>query len=226
MTFDILAYGAQVRDEVTAAFDTLAHEYDAWYEKEPLLFAIELEAIRCICPSPGRPALEVGTGSGRFAAAMGLEFGMDPSMTMLKLAKTRGIKTVRAIGERMPFKSGGFGTVFIIFTLCFVKRPLDLFKECFRILRAEGRIVLAFINKNSTWGRVYDEKKKAGHPLYGHAVFYTPADVEKLLAASGFKVEGLCSTLLQPPGQVRTTECPKDGLIDEAGIVLVLGEKC
>lgn len=211
---------------VAAAFDTLAHEYDAWYEKEPLLFAIELEAIRCICPSPGRPALEVGTGSGRFAAAMGLEFGMDPSMTMLKLAKARGVISVRAMGEAIPFRGETLTAVFILFTLCFVQRPLNLFKECERILRPGGRIVIACINKNSAWGKLYAEKKQAGHPLYRYATLYASTEVEGLLIAAGFKVERLYSTLLQPPGQVESMEYPKAGLLDEAGIILVLGEKC
>jgi ubiquinone/menaquinone biosynthesis C-methylase UbiE len=221
-----ILYGDWMTREVAAAFDTLAHEYDAWYEKEPLLFAIELEAIRCICPSPGRPALEVGTGSGRFAAAMGLEFGMDPSMTMLNLAKGRGSIPTRALGEVLPFKDEIFGSVFILFTLCFIQYPIDLLRECLRVLRPAGQIVVAAINKNSAWGNIYAEKGQAGHPLYRHANFYVPAEMKEFLVIAGFKVERLYSTLLQPPGQVESMEYPKAGLLDEAGIILVLGEKC
>jgi len=221
-----ILYGDRMTREVAAAFDALAREYDAWYEKEPLLFAIELEAIRCVCPSPGRPSLEVGTGSGRFAAALGVEFGIDPSMTMLNLAKARGVISVRAMGEAIPFRSETLATVFILFTLCFVQRPLNLFKECGRILRPGGRIVIACINKNSAWGKLYAEKKQAGHPLYRYANFYVPAEMKEFLVIAGFKVERLYSTLLQPPGQVESMEYPKAGLLDEAGIILVLGEKC
>jgi len=212
--------------EAATAFDASAREYDAWYEKEPLLFAIELEAIRCVCPSPGRPSLEVGTGSGRFAAALGVEFGIDPSMTMLNLAKARGVISVQAMGEAIPFRGETLTAVFILFTLCFVQRPLNLFKECGRILRPGGRIVIACINKNSTWGKLYAEKKQAGHPLYRYATFYASTEVEGLLIAAGFKVERLYSTLLQPPGQVESMEYPRTELLDEAGITLFLGKKC
>ncbi|MEW5949874.1 MAG: class I SAM-dependent methyltransferase [Thermodesulfobacteriota bacterium] len=212
--------------EAATAFDALAREYDAWYEKEPLLFAIELEAIKCVCPSPGRPSLEVGTGSGRFASALGVEFGIDPSMTMLNLAKARGVISVRAMGEAIPFQGESLAAVFILFTLCFVRRPLNLFKECGRVLRPGGRIVVACINKDSAWGKLYEEKKQAGHPLYRYATFYASTEVEELLIAAGFKVDRSCSTLLQPPGRVESMEYPRTGILDEAGIILFLGEKC
>ena len=62
-------------------FDLLALDYDGWFEDEgKLLFAIEAEAFRRVLPSLPKPWLEVGVGSGRFAQALGIENGIDPSV--------------------------------------------------------------------------------------------------------------------------------------------------
>jgi len=39
--------------------------------------------------SPFSLSLEVGVGSGRFAQALGVSYGLDPSMELLKLARQR-----------------------------------------------------------------------------------------------------------------------------------------
>jgi len=52
-------------------FDSLAPEYDAWFEQEgKLIFDIEVRAFQEVLPLLPRPWLEVGVGSGRFAQAL------------------------------------------------------------------------------------------------------------------------------------------------------------
>ncbi len=54
-------------------FERLAARYDAWYE-EPAgaaMFAAEVECLRPLLAGLPRPWAQVGTGSGRFAAALG-----------------------------------------------------------------------------------------------------------------------------------------------------------
>ena len=49
-------------------FDSLASDYDAWFEEEGrLIFASEVEALRQALPLLPKPWIEVGVGSGRFA---------------------------------------------------------------------------------------------------------------------------------------------------------------
>ena len=56
------------------AFEDLAEPYDAWYDTESgrVLFDLELGALRPLLAGTAGPRLEVGVGSGRFAAALGL----------------------------------------------------------------------------------------------------------------------------------------------------------
>ncbi len=211
--------------EVAEAFDALARDYDAWYDREPLLFSIEVAAVRELCPVVGSPALEVGVGSGRFAAALGVKVGVDPSLALLKLGRGAGVTGVQGVGEAVPFRGDTFCTVFVLFALCFMKRPLDVVKECRRILRPGGQLLVADFNSDSAWGTLYEDKKNAGHALYRHATLRSPADVKNLLFSGGFNVEGSVSTLMQRPGQVASIEHPTDGFVDGAGVVVFLARK-
>ena len=101
-------------------FDELALEYDAWFDGEgSLIFFNEVQAFRELLPSLPKPWLEIGVGSGRFAQALGIETGIDPSGKLVEIAKSRGINAFLGQGEDEIFDEESFGTVFLIVTLCF-----------------------------------------------------------------------------------------------------------
>ena len=43
--------------------------------------------------------IEMGVGTGRFAVPLGIRWGMDPSIRMVKMAKARGLQVVAARAE-------------------------------------------------------------------------------------------------------------------------------
>ena len=47
-------------------FNQYAERYDSWFERDPGLYAAELQALRALLPESKR-GIEVGVGSGRFA---------------------------------------------------------------------------------------------------------------------------------------------------------------
>jgi SAM-dependent methyltransferase len=101
-------------------FDALASAYDAWFDGEgKLIFAIEARAFQEVLPLLPRPWLEVGVGSGRFAEALGIETGIDPSAGLLEMAGRRGVKGFLGRGEDRIFDEESFGSVF----LCCGKAP-------------------------------------------------------------------------------------------------------
>jgi SAM-dependent methyltransferase len=129
-------------------FHNLAQEYDAWFDREGRLsFSIEVQAFRDILPSLPKPWLEIGVGSGRFAQALGIETGADPSLGLAQKARRRGINTFARSGEQELFDKESFGTVFLIATLCFLSSPVDVLKEANRILIPGGKLVLGFLLK-------------------------------------------------------------------------------
>ncbi len=211
-----------------SVFERYAARYDAWYEG-PVgrgAFRSEVRALApllALCPPPW---LEIGVGSGRFAYALGVEFGLDPAMAPLRMAAARGIRAVQAVGERLPFRSGAFGGVLLVVTLCFVEDPLAVLREAHRVLGPEGGLVLGMILAESPWAAHYQEKGRQGHPFYSIARFYARGELEAWLHEAGFRIAAYQSTLFQPPDapEIREEE-PRSGFHPEAGFVGILARR-
>ena len=88
-------------------FDSRASEYDAWYDTKAgkAIFAMEVDCLKPLLHRYSRPYLEVGVGSGRFAQALEIEYGVEPAPAMVYMAKARGVKVTEATGEELPFPS-------------------------------------------------------------------------------------------------------------------------
>jgi SAM-dependent methyltransferase len=207
-------------------FDSQASAYDAWFREEgKLTFAIEIKAFQELLPLLPRPWLEVGVGSGRFAQALGIETGIDPSAKLLSMARRRGITGFLARGEDSLFDEETFGTVFLIVTLCFVGSPRAVLREARRILKTRGKIALGLVLRDSPWGHFYLAKKEEGYRFYRHATFYSYDEVINILEHAGFAVETVLSTLFQKPGEVVDVEAPRQGFCADAGFTIVVANK-
>ena len=207
-------------------FNSLASDYDAWFEEDGrLIFASEVEALRQALPLLPKPWIEVGVGSGRFAQALGIDIGLDPSSKLLEMAKNRGISVFLGRGEEMPFQDGIFGTAFLIVTLCFVDSPTRTLGEAARLLKSGGKVVLGMVFRESPWGQLYHAEKQMGHRFYSHAMFYSYGEVNGFLKQAGLFTERVLSTLFQNPGQVDHVEEPQQGFSKEAGFTVILAGK-
>ena len=208
-------------------FEALTERYDAWYDLEEKGRYLYESELRCLKPmvEQGVSILEIGVGTGRFAMHFPNAVGADPSFNALGMAKSRGVKTVQAGGETLPFKDETFGYILIIITLSFVDNPLDLLREARRVLKSEGRIIIGFVEKNSTWGSLYSEKKRDGRPFYSDARFFSFSEIEGLLHESDLNITTVKSTLLQRPDEPRRVEEPVEGYTKEAGFICVKAEK-
>jgi SAM-dependent methyltransferase len=208
------------------AFDSLAWAYDSWFEQEGrLIFALEVEALKQVLPLLSKPWIEIGIGSGRFAQALGIDLGLDPSSQLLEIARNRGVRVLLGRGEEAPFKDGSFGAIFFIVTLCFVDSPERILSKAARLLKSQGKVVLGLVLKESPWGQLYQREKETGHRFYRHATFYSYAEVEMLLMQTGFSIEKVVSTLFQHPGKVNHIELPRQGFSADAGFAVILAGK-
>ncbi len=106
----------------TAPFDTHSSRYEAWFDNHAAAYVSELLALRAFLPWTG-VGIEIGVGSGRFAAPLGIRFGIDPSPRMLALAAARGIEVVGGVAEALPFAPGSFDHALVVTTICFVDSP-------------------------------------------------------------------------------------------------------
>jgi len=207
--------------QAAGVFDERAAEYDAWFENS-LLFAIECAALHELTTPLLDPKLEIGVGPGRFAEALGVEFGVDPALAPLALAKKRGVRVSQAVGEALPYAGQSMQTVLLLFTFCFLADPSPVLLECRRVLKPDGHLVLGLIVADSPWGRALQQKKEAGHPFYQQARFYDPSEVEQCLVGCGFVVEERRSSLIQPPEALREMESSQAGLVSQAGFAILV----
>jgi len=206
-------------------FERRAADYDAWYDTPTgaAVFAEEVDALRPLMDGLPCPWLEVGTGSGRFASALGVATGLDPATPALRLARRRGIRAVAGAGESLPVRSRSLGAVLLVVTLCFVRDPAAVITEARRVLVPNGGAVFGVVPAESPWGRHYRSLAAAGHPYYRLARFYTVAEVMAALGAADLVVSRVRSSLLWPP-EASPPSSPRvrEGWDPEAGFAAVL----
>ena len=210
--------------QVAKAFHDHAEEYDGWFE-DSLVYETEVTALKSLQTEMNVPKMEIGIGPARFAQKLGVTFGVDPAFAPLKLASQREIKCCQAFGEDLPVKDRMLGTIYVLFTLCFAADSQKLLRECSRILKDDGRLVLGIIPSESAWGRSLAAKKKAGHSLYRYATFYTINTLRMWLTKANMSIIEYNSTLYQPPECVKQIEAPRKVLDEQAGFVVIVAEK-
>ena len=201
-------------------FDRHYRRYDAWYDKNRFVYLSELKTIREVLPKKGR-GLEIGVGSGRFAAPLGIKCGIDPSKNMLKMAKERGVDARPGVGEALPFRNAAFDYVAIIITFCFVRDPVRVLRESRRVLKRNGTIILGIVDKSSFLGRSYRKKKSV---FYRQAHFFDVAQVTGLLEEAGFSGFVCYQNLFKPPDRMRAVQRPRSGF-GRGGFVVISGRK-
>lgn len=202
-------------------FDEYADRYDQWYEKNRSAYLSEIEAVKKVLPKKGR-GLEIGVGTGRFAAPLGIGEGIDPSPAMLEKAAERGIKPYLGKGEKLPFPDFCFDYAVIIITFCFVRDQSRVLKEAYRVLKDNGKIILGIIDKNSFLGQYYQKKKSV---FYRNARFFSVKEASDLLLKAGFGGLIYYQTLFKLPRDLKAKEKPVKGF-GKGGFVVIRGKKC
>ncbi|MFO7840378.1 MAG: class I SAM-dependent methyltransferase [Desulfosalsimonadaceae bacterium] len=183
------------------AFDERAAAYDAWYDS-PMgasVFKAEIGCFRGLLPAFSGRWLEAGLGTGRFAEALDISLGVDPAPHMLQRARERGICGLAAQGEHLPFADASMDGVLLALTLCFFDDPAKALKECARVLRPGGNLIVGMVPADSPWGRRYRWDAECGHPIYSCARFYTAAKATDMAEKAGFQRIKTCSALFEAP---------------------------
>jgi len=201
-------------------FDQNCKKYDAWYDISKYAYLSEIEAIKKVLPSKGK-GLEVGVGTGRFAAPLGIQFGIDPSRKMLEIAQKRGVDVKCGKGEDLPFNDATFDYVAIIIAICFVKDPLKVLRETQRVLRNHGKIIIGIVDKSSFLGEFYQNKKSI---FYKKAHFFNVNEIINLLKTAKFSQFIYYQTIFQLPDKIGIIEKPRKGF-GKGGFVVVSGQK-
>lgn len=207
----------------SSPFDVYYEEYDEWYERNRFAYLSELKALEGEIPRDKR-GLEVGIGTGRFAEPLGVSFGVDPSINMLKVAKERGAEVIQGRGEELPFYDCVFDYVLMVITICFLDDPSTVISEIRRVLKPNGLIIVGIVDRESFLGRYYMEKKEKGSKFYRDARFFSTEEVMKLLEEKGFRRKKVIQTIFDLPEKLKEVEEPKEGF-GVGGFTVIVAEK-
>ncbi len=205
----------------TKPFDHNLQQYESWFEKHKDLYDAELRAIRNILPS-FENGIEVGVGSGLFAAPLGIWKGVEPSEVMAEKARTRGIDVVPGTAEDLEFKTRSLDMVLMVTTICFVDDALKSLSEAYRVLKPGGSLILAFIDANSSLGQEY-EKKKTSSLFYEQANFFSTDQLITLCRQAGFGDFAFVQTMLGGDTQDQDLQI-KEGY-GQGGFVVIRAQK-
>lgn len=199
-------------------FERNVSDYDAWFEEHAAAYASELQAVRELWPSDGI-GLEIGVGTGRFAAELGIRFGVEPAVAMRTLAEDRGIEVFHAKAEALPFADETYDAVLMVTTVCFLDDVAKAFEETFRVLKRGGYFVVGHIVRDSTLGQRY-ERHKGGSTFYSDARFHSTDDISRAMQEAGFTDLAYRQTLFGDPDAMKKPEAVRVGHGDGAFVVI------
>jgi ubiquinone/menaquinone biosynthesis C-methylase UbiE len=168
-----------------ATYDELRPTDDNWWEVyDALVRKADLN---------GRRVLDVGSGTGRFAAALSQRakvWGVDQSPQMLEVARERApdVRFKEATAYALPFKDGWFDRATMWLVVHLLDRP-RAYAEIRRVLTAGGRIGIATFDP-SYFGLFWFRDYFPSMEEIDRARFPTRDDFEAELTAAGFGTAG------------------------------------
>jgi SAM-dependent methyltransferase len=192
--------------------------YEDWFERNRFVYESELLAVRTQLPENAR-GVEIGVGSGRFAAPLGIHMGLEPAVAMRAIARDRGIEVIGGVAEALPFKECEFGLALMVTTICFLDNTESALKEAYRVLRADGSLIVGLIDKNSPLGKVY-LKHRNESAFYKVATFYSVDEVVNYLKVAGFRDFGFSQTIFKPLDGITAIEPVVEGYGEGSFVVI------
>lgn len=177
-------------------FDLFTEDYENWFIENDKLFQSELLALKKVIPV-GKKGVEIGIGSGIFAEKLDIKFGIDPAENMLKIARQRNLNVEYGFAEDLPYSDHSFDFAVFITSICFIDNPSKALEEAHRVIRTNGSLIIAFIDKESMLGQKLMAEKEDSK-FYGTANFYSVKEIISLIKSSGFEVTEIFQTLTDP----------------------------
>lgn len=141
--------------------------------------------------------LDVGCSSGAFLnTAVELGFhakGVEPAPKAAATAQAAGLKVRQGLLQEVGYADGQFDAITLFEVIEHLKHPQDLLRECRRILRPGGILLIGTGNaaswSMSAMGADWEYLDIARHG--GHVSFFTPDSLGKLARSAGFSVAAI-----------------------------------
>lgn len=145
-------------------------------------------------PQPGSRLLDVGCGSGTLLArmeALGWQVeGTEIDPVALELARGRGVPVRLGELKDLGYPSEHFHAIHISHVIEHVPDPASMVRECHRILRPGGALVMLTPNSLS-WAHQHFQADWRGLEPPRHLHVFSPRNIVRLLAESEFNIEDI-----------------------------------
>jgi ubiquinone/menaquinone biosynthesis C-methylase UbiE len=191
------------RVPVRNSYDRLSRMYDSVFA--PFEAPLTDAAVDLLVPQPGEQILEIGPGTGRALARIGMSagpqgtvLGVDLSAQMLAVSARRlaalagpsAVRLARGDALALPIGRGALDAVFMTFTLELFDPSggRQVLAECARVLRRSGRLVVGSLWRSENPNlavRAYE----LGHRLFPAVLDCRPIDLEGALREAGFGIQ-------------------------------------
>jgi ubiquinone/menaquinone biosynthesis C-methylase UbiE len=195
----------------TLPFEQHVKKYDDWYDKYPEVYQSEITAIKSqlLTLPKNIKGIEVGVGTGRFSAPLGIKEGIEPVEEMAEYAVKRGVEIMKGTAEKLPYKDMQFDFVLFV-TICHLDKVKAALKEAYRVLKKEGAVILSFLDKDQSIAKTYEAKRDKSN-FYKNATFYSVDRVSKMLESTGFYQLDFNQTLFGELDDIKELQSPKAG---------------
>ena len=140
-------------------FDGYADKYDEWFMKNDKLFTSELRLFEKVLGDiQGKNLLSVGCGSGLFESyidSSNIE-GIEPSEDMAEIARKRGINVIKiGLIEDVDLPEEKYDIIYFNGSSSYMEDLSPVYGKCLRALKANGRLILLDVPKESAFGFMY-----------------------------------------------------------------------
>lgn len=124
-------------------YSNQARAYDSTRAASP---SVLLPLRQALAGAPGPELLDIGGGTGNYAAALAREgwrpLVLDRSPEMLAQAEAKDLQTMPADAAKLPFADGSFDAAMLVAMIHHVEQPARALAEARRVLRPGGRMAL------------------------------------------------------------------------------------
>ena len=211
-----------------------AASYDS--EKNALIVVEESHVNSLLDTLPITTALDVGTGTGRYALKLARRgatvTAIDQSPEMLALAQNAACAEgltidfqLASLDNDLPFASDRFDFLICTLMLCHVPNLVHAIQEFYRVLQPGGHLLITAFHPEAIergWRTMF-RRPEAIYFLPN--MLHTRADYLDALAATGFTVLKVIDALLNESPEGYISEALLQGNADMAFCLIVLAQK-
>lgn len=157
---------------------------------------------------PGARLLDIGCGNGdhlKFLQGLGWQVeGIDPDPLAVEIVAARGIKVHTGTLENQHFSDHQFDAIISCHVIEHVHDPVSLLRECGRILRPGGKLVIITPN-TASWGHKWFGSNWRGLEPPRHLYIFNTVALRRTAEKAGLSICALSSTVRDAEGIFRAS---------------------